>query len=243
MAVGGLRAENLMLAYADGPVLGPLDLAIGPGERAAIVGPSGCGKSTLLACFAGLLAPTAGTATAQGALGVVFQDPTLLPWLSILDNVALPLSLRGDRKAEGRERAHAALAQVGLEGRAGALPRALSGGMRMRAALARALVAQPEILLLDEPFGAIDEFGRRQLDELVLSIADAKRLCVLFITHSIEEAVLIADRVVVLGRRPGHVIAEIATPTGARDDALLASPDFVDAAARVRAALRAETAL
>lgn len=237
------HATGLEVRYPGGThALGPMDFSLSPGEIVAILGPSGCGKSTLLSVLAGLLHPSAGQIT-RGATdpGVVFQDPTLLPWLSIAGNVALPLELQGLSKDVARERAEASLAMVGLKDFARAKPAALSGGMRMRAALARALVANPALLLLDEPFAAIDELGRRALDDLLLQLKAERGFAVFFVTHSVEEAVYLADRVVVLTGRPGRVAAEIPV-AGARGDAFFQSDAFRNAAAMARKALRGDFA-
>jgi NitT/TauT family transport system ATP-binding protein len=217
-----------------------MDFTLSPGEIVAILGPSGCGKSTLLSVLAGLLAPSVGDVTRVASdPGVVFQDPTLLPWLSIAGNVALPLELQGLTKAEARARAEAAIAMVGLKDFVRAKPASLSGGMRMRAALARALVGSPALLLLDEPFAAIDELGRRALDDLLLQLKTERGFAAVFVTHSVEEAVYLADRIVVLTGRPGKVAAEIPV-AGARGDAFFQSDAFRDAAALARKALRGE---
>jgi NitT/TauT family transport system ATP-binding protein len=172
--------------------------------------------------------------------GVVFQEPNLMNWAHAQDNVALPLVLSGVDKAERLNRAMAALKRVGLANFANAYPRTLSGGMRMRVALARALVNDPSALLLDEPFAAIDELGRRALDDLVLEAKRDRHLAVLFVTHSVDEAVYLADRILVLSPRPGRIMAEIAVPDVPRDPAFLTSPAFAEAAAAARRVLSAQ---
>ncbi len=235
----GLRATAIAYAYPGGlEALGPLDLAIAPGEIVSILGPSGCGKSTLLAILAGLTSPTGGTISESRRPGMVFQDPTLLPWASALANVALPLELAGRPRAEARARALSALAAAGLSGFESRKPAALSGGMRMRVALARALVAEPDLLLLDEPFAAIDELGRRALDDLVLDLKASRGLAIVFVTHSVEEAVYLGDRVLALTPRPGRIAAEIVVARSDAGDAFLVSDGFRAAAAAARAALR-----
>jgi len=193
--------------------LDPIDLAIDAGEFVAIVGPSGCGKSTLLRLVAGLLPPSAGTVTLQGervtrpqrALGIVFQSPVLLEWRTIVDNVLLQLELRDVDPRPHRARAMTLLASVGLAEFADRFPRELSGGMRQRAAIVRALIHDPPLLLMDEPFGALDALTREQMRVDLEALWLVTRKTVVFITHSIDEAVLLADRVVVMSARPGRI--------------------------------------
>ena len=193
-------------------------LAIGQGEFVALLGPSGCGKSTLLRLIAGLDAPDAGAlhwqggAPGAGEIGVVFQDATLLPWATAEENVWLPLRLCGIARAEARPEVHAALARVGLAGFEGARPRELSGGMRMRVSLARALVGRPRVLLMDEPFAALDEFTRHALQDDLLALWRETGSTIVFVTHSIYEAAFLARRIVVMTPRPGRIAAEIASP-------------------------------
>ena len=199
--------------YARGRALGPVDLALAPGEIVALVGPSGCGKSTALRLLAGLEQPTRGTVTraaGKGETSVVFQSHTLAPWLSTRDNVALPLELAGAAKGEARVAAEEALARVGLGAALDARPAQLSGGMAMRASLARALVTRPRLLLLDEPFAALDEITRRALADDVLALADELKPAVVFVTHNVEEAVYMAGRVVVMTPGPGRIAGEVA---------------------------------
>ncbi len=198
-----------------GRALGPFSLTVAEGEILALVGPSGCGKSTALRLLAGLEAPTRGEVLrtmARGETSVVFQAPTLAPWMSAQANVALPLELSGTPGKEARARAAQALARVGLAGAERARPAQLSGGMAMRASLARALVTEPRLLLLDEPFAALDEITRRTLADDVLALWRETRPAIVFVTHNVEEAAYMADRVVVVTRGPGRIAGEVKVP-------------------------------
>jgi NitT/TauT family transport system ATP-binding protein len=206
--------------YANGyQALLPVNLSIQEGEFVTLLGPSGCGKSTLLKMVAGLLEPSDGrillwrkpVADLQASgktMSFVFQSPTLMPWADVATNVRLPLDLMGTPKSEAKERVMEALELVGLEKFANALPRALSGGMQMRVSIARGLVTEPDLLLMDEPFGALDEITRHRLDADLLSLWAKKKLTVIFVTHSIHEAVFLSNRVVMMAARPGHIIQE-----------------------------------
>jgi NitT/TauT family transport system ATP-binding protein len=204
--------EQVEVVYGERPALGPLSLQVSRGETVALVGPSGCGKSTALRLLAGLEAPTRGRidrAPGRGETAVVFQAPTLAPWSSARVNVALPLELGGVPRDEARRRADEALARVGLQGAERLKPAQLSGGMAMRVSLARALATSPSLLLLDEPFAALDEITRRTLADDVLALtAGPSGPAVVFVTHSVEEAAYLATRVIVLGRGPGRLISE-----------------------------------
>jgi NitT/TauT family transport system ATP-binding protein len=203
--------RSVEVDYDRGRALGPFTLEIAPGDTVALVGPSGCGKSTALRLLAGLEAPTRGEvvrAAGRGETAVVFQAPTLAPWLSARANVALPLELAGTPAAEARTRADDALARVGLHGAEAARPVQLSGGMAMRVSLARALVTNPKLLLLDEPFAALDEITRRALADDVLALWAATKPAIVFVTHNVEEAVYMAARVVVLSKGPGRIAGD-----------------------------------
>ena len=219
--MNGIQIKGVTKTYHQGKqqtlALQQLDVDIEPGEFIAVVGPSGCGKSTLMRLIAGLLPVSSGSITVEGKtvvgpvteVGIVFQSPVLLEWRDTLDNVLFQADIRGLPVKEYRERAVALLHQVGLEDFAHSYPHELSGGMRQRAAIARALLHNPPLLLMDEPFGALDALTREQmrldLEQLWLST----RKTVIFITHSVDEAVLLADRVLVMGPRPGKVVREL----------------------------------
>ncbi|MBU1358667.1 MAG: ABC transporter ATP-binding protein [Gammaproteobacteria bacterium] len=216
-AVEILSAEK---TYPNGTqALLPVDLTIAEGEFVTLLGPSGCGKSTLLKMVAGMIEPSDGRLLAwrkpvqqldQGGrkLAFVFQAPTLMPWAGVQTNVRLPLDLAGVPRAEADARVAEALALVGLDKFAHALPRALSGGMQMRVSIARGLVTQPDLLLMDEPFGALDEITRHRLDADLLELWRSKKLTVIFVTHSIHEAVFLSSRVIMMAARPGRVVEE-----------------------------------
>ena len=199
--------------YARGRALGPLSLALANGEIIALVGPSGCGKSTALRLLAGLEAATSGLVertAGPGEASVVFQAPTLMPWASATANVALPLELAGVPKGLAQTRANEALDRVKLPGAGPLKPAQLSGGMAMRVSLARALVSGPRLLLLDEPFAALDEITRRALADDVLALWAQMKPAIVFVTHNVEEAVYMAQRVVVLTPGPGRIAGEVA---------------------------------
>ncbi len=217
-----LTAEALGKTFrtADGRTiraLSDINLTIPRNSFVCLVGPSGCGKSTLLRIMAGLDCCTEGRILFRGApqdrprpeIGMIFQEYSLFPWRNILDNTALGLEFAGVRAAERRERAMRYLELVGLGDHAGAFPHELSGGMRQRAAIARALANEPEVLLMDEPFGALDAYTRILLQKRLLDIWEKKRKTVVFVTHSVDEAVFLADTVVVMGTRPGVVLERI----------------------------------
>lgn len=192
-----------------------IDLEVAEGEFVSLIGPSGCGKSTLLRVLADLIRPTAGeihiggetprTARLKREVGFVFQDPALLEWRKILANVALPLEIQGVSRDERRARAAELIEMVGLKGFENSYPRQLSGGMRQRAAIARAMSTNPKVMLMDEPFGALDQITRDRLNLELLELSQRQRMTVLFVTHSIREAVLLSDRVAVMTSRPGRI--------------------------------------
>ncbi|MBN9318157.1 MAG: ABC transporter ATP-binding protein [Caulobacterales bacterium 68-7] len=221
--------------------LGPFDLVLNAGETVSLVGPSGCGKSTALRLLAGLEAPTRGEvvrAAGRGETALVFQSPTLAPWLDAAANVALPLELAGVGKAAARRRAIEALARVGLAEAASSAPRALSGGMAMRVSLARALVTEPRLLLLDEPFAALDETVRRRLADDMLALVAELGCAACFVTHNVEEAVYVGSRVVVMTPSPGRTAYETAvTAPLPRPAGFRATPLFRDTAETVSARL------
>jgi NitT/TauT family transport system ATP-binding protein len=240
-----LAFADVTKRFADGTVaLAGVDLEVGVGQFVSVVGPSGCGKSTLLRIASGLSQATGGTVTVQtgkGKIGYVFQDPTLLPWRTVQANVELLAELDGLPKAERRQRADNAINLVGLGEFTGHLPHALSGGMRMRVSLARALTLQPELFLFDEPFGALDEITRHRLNDELLQLYLTQRFTALFVTHSVTEAVFISTRVVVLSGRPGRVLGDFSVPFDyPRPPTLRFGQDFAELAGKVSACLRGE---
>jgi NitT/TauT family transport system ATP-binding protein len=261
---GGVRVhvEGARKVFPGGvTAIDGVDLDIAPGAFVALLGPSGCGKSTLLRLIAGLDHPNAGhiaihaaapdaspptpttAAFTPGSIAFVFQDAHLLPWRRVLDNAALPLELEGVPAAERRDAAREALAEVGLTDAVDRYPAELSGGMRMRVSIARALVTNPRLLLLDEPFGALDELTRNRLDEKLRALWIEKAMTVLFVTHSISEAVYLAERAVVFTRRPARVEMDHAIDLPrARDAATRLEPAFAREVRALHAALeRGET--
>lgn len=208
-----LKLNSVSKSYNSLAVLAPLDLEIKQGEFLALVGPSGCGKSTLLKIMAGLETADAGTIEQNlSRRGVVFQEASLLPWRDTRGNVELPLEFAGLPRAQRRAEALAMLERLGLAGFERARPHQLSGGMAMRVALARALVTSPELLLLDEPFAALDEFTRMRLQQELLGLYEAEKTTVVFVTHNLFEAVFLASRILVFSARPGRILTEFAVP-------------------------------
>jgi NitT/TauT family transport system ATP-binding protein len=222
--------------------IGRLDMNVEDGEFVSLVGPSGCGKSTALRVIAGLLHPDSGTVTfpdEKPEVGFVFQEPTLMPWASALGNVRLPLDLEHMNRGEANERAARALARVGLNGFEKAYPRELSGGMKMRVSIARAMAAEPKLLLMDEPFAALDELTRQALNDDLLKLWAEDHLTVIFVTHSVFESTYLSSRVVVMTPRPGRVAADLhLSPPRTRDESYRLTPEFSRDAGRVSAALK-----
>jgi NitT/TauT family transport system ATP-binding protein len=219
--------------------LGSTNLQLHPGEFVSIVGPSGCGKSTLLRIASGLLEPSSGSVIQNGSLQFVFQDSTLLPWRNVRKNIALNLELDDVDRHEINRRVDNVLQLVSLQDSAEKIPRQLSGGMKMRTSLARALVCEPDIFLFDEPFSALDEFSRERLNSDLRAILARINAASLFITHSISEAVFLSDRVLVMSPRPGHFIEEFIIPFGdIRDDGLRYTSDFASLTGRIASAFR-----
>ncbi|MFM9954487.1 MAG: ABC transporter ATP-binding protein [Opitutaceae bacterium] len=234
--------------FGEGPlVLDLLNLTVQPGEFVSLIGPSGCGKSTLLRLIAGLTPLTAGSLivdrrspdAAAADLAFVFQEPTLLPWLSVAANIELPLSLRGVAPAERSVTRRRVLDLVRLSEKADAYPRQLSGGQKMRVSIARALALSPKILLLDEPFGALDEMTREHLNEELLTIRERHAWTAFFVTHSVAEAVFLSNRIFIFSANPGHLHTEIPVPFPyPRTEATRRSRPFHDLVADVSRILR-----
>lgn len=223
MPVLELTDVTVSFPFARGKTLTALDgmdLSVEAGEFVALVGPSGCGKTTVLNLLSGQVFPSAGSVRLNDtpvtamthALGYLSQADTLLPWRTVVDNVALPLELRGVPKKERREQARELMASMGLSGFEESWPRELSGGMRKRAAIARVLTTAPSVLMLDEPFGPLDAFTKEKLQDDILSLWEKTGCTILYVTHDLTEAIALADRVVLLSARPGHVVREYPVP-------------------------------
>ena len=237
-----LAATGLSKRFPNGvAALDDLSFALKAGDFVSLLGPSGCGKSTALRLVAGLLTPDSGDVTYENGkpdIGFVFQEPTLMPWADALANARLPLDLKKMPRAEADAAAHAALARVGLAGFETAMPRELSGGMKMRVSIARALAAKPKLLLLDEPFAALDEITRAALNDDLLRLWREDGLTVLFVTHSVAESCYLSERVLVLTPRPGRLTADIALPRQHdRAPGFRLSPQFLDCQRAVSQAL------
>ncbi|WP_225770484.1 ABC transporter ATP-binding protein [Inquilinus sp. Marseille-Q2685] len=246
------RRLGLTFQTADAPVvaLQDVDLTIGEGEFVSLIGPSGCGKTTLMRVVADLVRPTAGSVTVNGmspeqarlarAYGYVFQAPALYPWRNVRRNVELPLEIMGVPAAERQERARAALGTVGLGQFEKKFPWQLSGGMQQRVSIARALGFQPKLLLMDEPFGALDEITRDNLNVHLLDLWNRTNLTVIFVTHSIPEAVFLSSKIVVMSPRPGRILDVIDSDLPRRRDLdIRETPEFLAIAQQVREGLRA----
>jgi NitT/TauT family transport system ATP-binding protein len=242
-----LQVRHLSASFA-GPqgelnALSDVTFNVGRGEFVCLIGPSGCGKSTLLRILAGLLSPTAGHVTIEGdeqqrpgrRVGLIFQDPTLLPWRTVYDNVALPLELMGWGADRVDRHTKSLLAFVGLAEFASAYPATLSGGMAQRTALARALAQEPDVLLLDEPFGALDALTREYMSVELLRIWERTHRTMVMVTHNVEEAALLADRVVVLSARPGRIVEVVPVPLPRpRSPEMLTSSELQEVAQHLR---------
>jgi len=240
--------RNVSKTYKNGTLaLSGLNLEVREREFLTLLGPSGCGKSTVLRLIARLDRPTQGeiigaprdAADISTHVGFVFQEPTLLPWASVFDNVFLPLRLRGKSRNASAPEVHAALSLVGLDTFAKAYPRELSGGMRMRVSLARALVMKPRLLLLDEPFAALDELTRFRLNDDLIRLKQELGTTIVFVTHSIYESVYLSSRILTFTQRPGRIFSEIEIPeTIARNEAFRLSPNYAALCAKASAALQ-----
>ena len=240
-----LRFTDVSLRFANGTLaLDGVSLDVDHGQFVSIIGPSGCGKSTLLRVASGLSEPTSGTAQCdRGDIGYVFQDPTLLPWRSVRDNIELFAELHQVDKHERKARAQQAMEMVGLAEFADQYPKALSGGMRSRASLARSLVLHPGLFLFDEPFAAVDEITRGNLNDEIITLFGVERFAAVFVTHSISEACYLASKVVVMTSRPGRIHAVVDVPFGyPRTPDLHFDQDFVDITKAVAEALRSGSA-
>ena len=245
------QAINRIFRSRNGTVaaLQDVDLDVEPGEFVSLIGPSGCGKSTLLRLIADLDAPTSGTLAVFGKparqarldqdYGIAFQQAGLLPWRTVSGNIELPLKLHGAERGARRARVNELLELIGLTDFAGSYPDQLSGGMQQRVAIARALAERPRLLLMDEPFGALDEMTRERMQNELTRICAETQAAVVFVTHSIPEAVFLSDRVVVMSPRPGQIVevVSVALGAGVRDDALREDDAFFHAVAQVREAL------
>lgn len=227
-----------------------VNMTIRQGDFVSLLGPSGCGKSTALRLIAGLSNPTSGVLDWRGApmgktdVGFVFQEPTLMPWASVYENVWLPLRLQGVSRERARERIASVLAQVNLTGFEDAVPRELSGGMKMRVSIARGLVTRPRVLLMDEPFAALDEITRFQLNNDILSLWEKERFTVIFVTHSVFESVFLSNRIIVMAAKPGRVFDEMDVDAPyPRDEAFRTSDQYAGLTRAASTMLRAAMGL
>jgi NitT/TauT family transport system ATP-binding protein len=226
-----------------------VDFSVSTGEFLSLLGPSGCGKSTILRIIAGLTAPSRGSISwANGEpvsardIGFVFQEPTLMPWTSVASNVSLPLRLAGSDIRAAARQAEEALARVGLREFSHVYPRELSGGMKMRASIARALVTKPKLLLMDEPFAALDEITRFRLNNDLRSLWDTLGTTIVFVTHSVFESVFLSNRIVVMTPRPGRVFCDVKIDADKRDEPFRTSPEYAGYCRKVSEALGAAMA-
>jgi NitT/TauT family transport system ATP-binding protein len=245
----GVRGVSVVHQAPDGsplPVLGPITFSLEAGQFVTLVGPSGCGKSTLIRVLAGLFPPTRGEATLDGVpisqpsrrVALMFQDANLMPWRTVLDNIALPLELGGIAQSQRQDIVKTLLPRLGLSEFAYAFPGELSGGMAQRVALGRVLIQRPDLLLLDEPFGALDALTREQIGADLLDLWILEHPTVLMVTHDINEAVLLADRVLVMSRRPGQINADVEVPLPRpRRPSDIYSDAFGHIAKRIRASI------
>ncbi len=231
-----LRFDHLSMVFPDGThAVDDVSFSVNAGEFVTVVGPSGCGKSTLLRIASGLTQHTSGVCDVdRDSLGYVFQDATLLPWRTVQRNVELNAELQKLPKAEREAKAAAAIELVNLVGHEEKYPKQLSGGMKMRCSLARALVLNPQIFLFDEPFGALDEITRERLNDELIRLFNSEKFAALFITHSISEAVFLSTRVLVMSARPGRIIGDYAIPFGAeRHPDIRFSPEFAEISGKI----------
>jgi NitT/TauT family transport system ATP-binding protein len=239
--LGRIDIEHVHMEVGDGAgrfeALHDVGLRIAPGEFVCLLGPSGCGKSTLLGALAGHLPPSRGSVRVDGAAvdgphpdrGLVFQQHTLFPWLRVIDNVAFGLKMKGVARAARHARAHALLASVGLDGCESRWPSQLSGGMQQRVEIARVLINEPRVLLMDEPFGALDALTRSRMQQLLLEVWERFRTTVVFVTHDIDEALFLADRLLVMSARPGRIVEDLRLDfPRPREAELVTSPRFAE---------------
>lgn len=247
MTTSLIDLQGVTKTYDNGTLaLSDVSTSIAQGSFVSLLGPSGCGKSTLLRIIAGLISPTAGAihwpATNEQRpddIGFVFQEATLMPWASVLKNVYLPLKLRGKQLKDVKAQLMEALSRVGLAEFASAFPRELSGGMKMRVSIARALVTRPPVLLMDEPFAALDEFTREKLDDDLLALWEAENWTVIFVTHSVYESVYLSERVLVMGARPGRILRDLTIDAPhPRDREFRTTPEYIRQCAEISEALR-----
>ena len=237
-----LTVEHLSKTYGDVEAMRDVSLTIDEGEFVSIVGPSGCGKSTLMEIVGGLVEPTSGTMTVPDMPGIVFQQESAFPWRTVVENVAFGLEMTGVEKGERLSRARDMIELVGLGGFEDRYPTELSGGMRQRVAIARTLVMEPKIILMDEPFGALDEQTRLILGEELGRIREATNATVLFITHSFDEALLLSDRIVVMTARPGTIKKVVENPLPRpRDSTIVSDPEFGRLSGELWESLREES--